>query len=56
MEQRRHEYRFDAFCLDVVDGVLYRHAVPVAVTPKAFDTLLALAEKGGHVVWDRRWG
>lgn len=50
MERRRHEYRFDGFCIDAVDGVLYRDSVPVPVTPKAFETLLALAERSGHVI------
>jgi pimeloyl-ACP methyl ester carboxylesterase/DNA-binding winged helix-turn-helix (wHTH) protein len=53
MERSRHEYRFDLFCIDAVDGVLYRDSAPVGVTPKAFDTLLVLAENGGHVVGRR---
>jgi len=50
MERPRHEYRFDGFCIDAEDGVLYRDSIPVPLTPKAFDTLLALAERSGHVI------
>lgn len=53
MQPRRHEYRFGVFCIDVRDGVLYRSSAPVALTPKAFETLLVLAERGGHVVGKR---
>ncbi len=50
MQRQKQEYRFDTFCIDAAVGVLYRDAAPVALTPKAFETLLVLAEKSGHVV------
>lgn len=50
MDPQHLQFRFDAFCLDTRDGVLYRDSEPVPVTPKAFETLLVLAERSGHVI------
>lgn len=50
MQGKRLEYRFDAFCIDALVGVLYRNSAPIGLTPKAFETLLVLAQKSGHVV------
>ena len=40
----RPSYVFGRFRLDPADKVLFRDGVPVALTPKAFDTLAALVE------------
>lgn len=40
----RPSYVFGRFRLDAADKVLYRDGVPVALTPKAFDTLAALVD------------
>jgi DNA-binding winged helix-turn-helix (wHTH) protein/TolB-like protein len=47
---RRIRYEFGAFRLDPVEKVLFRGDRPVALTPKALETLLALVERQGHVV------
>lgn len=43
-------YEFDEFRLDPAERVLWRDGVPVPLTPKAFETLLALVERSGHIV------
>src|SRR6266446_4545054 len=43
-------YSFGAFLLDPVEKVLSRDDHPVHLPPKAFETLLALVEKEGHVL------
>ena len=43
-------YRFGAFRVDSVKRLLFREGQPVALTSKAFDTLLALLEHRDHVV------
>ena len=43
-------YIFGAFRVDVVERVLFDEKGPVSLTPKAFDTLLALVEHNGHVL------
>ena len=43
-------YEFGPYRLDPAEKVLRREGVPVPLTPKAFETLLALVEKSGHVV------
>lgn len=43
-------YVFGAFRLDPVEKVLTHEAHPVALTPKAVDTLLALVERNGRLV------
>jgi pimeloyl-ACP methyl ester carboxylesterase/DNA-binding winged helix-turn-helix (wHTH) protein len=50
MQDKRLEYRFDAFCIDAMVGVLYRNSAPIGLTPKAFETLLVLSQKSGQVV------
>jgi DNA-binding winged helix-turn-helix (wHTH) protein/tetratricopeptide (TPR) repeat protein len=44
------QYEFGDFRIDTAKHLLLRDGVPVALTPKAFDTLLALVEKGGEAV------
>jgi TolB-like protein/DNA-binding winged helix-turn-helix (wHTH) protein/thioredoxin-like negative regulator of GroEL len=46
----KHVYQFGAFRLDEGDRLLYRNGELVALTPKAFDTLLLLVANSGHVL------
>ena len=48
--QPRQFYEFGHFRVDVAERVLLREGRPVPLTPKLFDTLLALVERSGHVV------
>ncbi len=48
--ETRHSYRFKAFRLEVEERQLLHHDQPVALTPKAFDFLVALVERSGHLV------
>lgn len=43
-------YEFGTFRLDAVKRLLLRDREPVAITPKAFDTLLALVENNDRVL------
>jgi pimeloyl-ACP methyl ester carboxylesterase/DNA-binding winged helix-turn-helix (wHTH) protein/class 3 adenylate cyclase len=43
-------YTFATFRLDVTERVLFHENRPVSLTPKAFDTLLALVQHNGHVL------
>jgi TolB-like protein/Flp pilus assembly protein TadD len=43
-------YEFGPFQLDAAEHVLLRAGKPVALTPKAFETLLVLVQNSGHVV------
>ena len=43
-------YSFDSFTLDVMERRLWKGNEPVALTPKAFDTLLVLLEHKGKIV------
>ncbi len=45
-----HLYEFGPFRLDVSGRVLTRDGATVPLTPKAFETLLALVARSGHVV------
>lgn len=49
-EQERHFYEFGPFRLDAEERVLLRGPDLVPLTPKVFDILLALVERGGHIV------
>jgi DNA-binding winged helix-turn-helix (wHTH) protein/tetratricopeptide (TPR) repeat protein len=46
----RHLYEFGRFQVDSVKRLLRRDGQTVPLTPKAFDTLLALVERSGQVV------
>jgi TolB-like protein/DNA-binding winged helix-turn-helix (wHTH) protein/Flp pilus assembly protein TadD len=51
MEARTEQrYSFGPFVLDPVEKTLYREGQPLSLPAKAFETLLALLEKRGHVV------
>lgn len=59
-ENRKPIYAFGDFRLDSAERVLSCADKPVALTPKAFDVLLVLVERHGHVVekrelMDRVW-
>ena len=43
-------YKFDRFQVDAGKRLLFENGEIVALTPKAFDTLLALVESQGNVV------
>jgi DNA-binding winged helix-turn-helix (wHTH) protein/TolB-like protein/Tfp pilus assembly protein PilF len=43
-------YEFGPFCVDAAERVLLRGGRPVPLSPKLFDTLLALVERSGHLV------
>jgi DNA-binding winged helix-turn-helix (wHTH) protein len=49
-KQANHFYEFDSFRLDVTDQTLFRSGVPVPLSPKLFQTLLALVQSSGRVV------
>jgi DNA-binding winged helix-turn-helix (wHTH) protein/tetratricopeptide (TPR) repeat protein len=46
----RHTYRFKAFRLDTAERQLTHDGAPVPLTPKAFDVLVTLVERNGHLV------
>ncbi|MFL6257615.1 MAG: winged helix-turn-helix domain-containing protein [Pyrinomonadaceae bacterium] len=48
--QTKHLYEFDRFTLDALERVLLREGRPVRITPKEFETLLALVRGAGHVI------
>ncbi len=48
--EAKHFYRFKSFRLDVGERQLLNEGEPVALTPKAFDVLAALVERGGHLI------
>jgi pimeloyl-ACP methyl ester carboxylesterase/DNA-binding winged helix-turn-helix (wHTH) protein len=48
--QARRFYAFGTFRLDAGERVLFDERGVVPLTPKAFDTLLALVENSGHVI------
>jgi DNA-binding winged helix-turn-helix (wHTH) protein/tetratricopeptide (TPR) repeat protein len=50
MADRKHLYEFGPFRLDPGERLLARQGTPVALTPKAFDTLLLLVENSGHLL------
>ncbi|HEX2270034.1 MAG TPA: transcriptional regulator, partial [Pyrinomonadaceae bacterium] len=48
--QAKHFYQFGPFCLDPVKRRLLRDGEVVRLTPKAFETLLALVEQRGKTI------
>ena len=48
--EEKHSYRFKSFRLDVAERQLLHHNEAVPLTPKAFDVLVALVERNGHLV------
>jgi DNA-binding winged helix-turn-helix (wHTH) protein len=48
--QSTHLYDFGPFRLDAAEHLLLRDGEAVPLTPKAFDLLLALVERHGHLL------
>ncbi len=48
--EERHFYQFKSFRLDVGERQLLNDGIAVSLTPKAFDVLVALVERNGHLV------
>ncbi len=46
----KHLYGFGPFIVDAAEGLLLRDGQPIPLTPKAFETLIALVENSGHVL------
>jgi TolB-like protein/DNA-binding winged helix-turn-helix (wHTH) protein len=46
----QHLYEFGPYRLDTAEQLLLREGEPVPLTPKAFETLVALVERSGHLV------
>jgi Tol biopolymer transport system component/DNA-binding winged helix-turn-helix (wHTH) protein len=46
----KHFYEFGPYRLDLAEGLLWHEGKHIPLTPKAYETLLALVERGGHVV------
>ena len=46
----KHFYEFGPFRLDTTERLLLRDGRPVPLTPKAYEMLLALVQKSGHIV------
>lgn len=46
----QHLYEFGSYRLDTAEQRLLRNGKPVPLTPKAFETLVALVERSGHLV------
>src|SRR6266478_8226439 len=48
--RERHIYEFGAFHLDTAECQLLRNGEAVPLTPKAFETLVVLVSRSGHLV------
>jgi TolB-like protein/Tfp pilus assembly protein PilF len=48
--QAKHAYEFGPFRLDTAERLLLRDGKPVQLTPKAYEMLLALVERSGHII------
>src|SRR4051794_13498708 len=48
--ETKYLYEFGLFTLDTAEQLLLRNGDVVPLTPKAYDTLLVLIKKSGHVV------
>src|SRR5687767_15761798 len=48
--QAPRAYEFGPFRLDTTDRLLLRDGKPVPLTPKAYEMLLTLVERSGHIV------
>src|SRR6266852_1864283 len=49
-KQLNHLYEFGEFRLDAAERLLLHEGKSVPLTPKAFDTLLVLVQRSGHLV------
>ena len=50
LQTAKRFYEFGLFRIDVAERVLFREGLAVSLTPKAFDTLLALVETPGRIL------
>lgn len=50
VRQIKYFYEFGPFRIDPAERLLLREGTPVPLTPKAFETLLALVQNSGHVL------
>ena len=48
--QSQRLYEFGPYRLDTAEKLLLRDGKPLSITPKAFETLVALVERSGHLV------
>jgi DNA-binding winged helix-turn-helix (wHTH) protein/TolB-like protein/lipopolysaccharide biosynthesis regulator YciM len=48
--QTKHFYEFGSFRVDIAERMLLREGSPLQLSPKAFDTLLALLESAGRTL------
>jgi DNA-binding winged helix-turn-helix (wHTH) protein len=48
--QAKISYLFGSFRVDAEERVLFNEKGPIALTPKAFDTLLALVQNSGRIL------
>jgi DNA-binding winged helix-turn-helix (wHTH) protein len=48
--QHKHLYEFDPFVLDVGERLLLRDGEAVALAPRAFDVLVVLVQRSGHLL------
>lgn len=46
----QHFYQFKEFRLDIIERKLLRGSTSISLTPKVFDVLAVLVERGGHLV------
>ena len=49
-KQSKQLYEFGPFRLDVAEHLFLKNEEPVALTPKAFEMLVVLVERSGHLV------
>ena len=49
-KQSKQLYEFGPFRLDVAEHLFLKNEAPVALTPKAFEMLVVLVERSGHLV------
>lgn len=50
LQSSKRFYEFGAFKIDLSERLLFRENIPLSLTPKAFDTLLALVESPGRIL------
>lgn len=50
LQNAKRFYEFGPFRIDLTEHILFRESLPVPLTPKAFDTLLALVENPGRIL------
>src|SRR5579863_4464169 len=50
LQSAKRFYEFGPFKIDVSERLLFRENLALSLTPKAFDTLLALVESAGRIL------